>query len=135
MDVKSRVITEIDNLFSEYNEEKDKPLTPNMRGRRKAILGAISALEFLKGQVQGLDPDKFEFIHIVEKSESEIPTLRNPKGFLSRVLFSIEHAREYIRLDGRVGSGPDPDAVQGRNEACDRIRKFVCQLNSELVDN
>ena len=136
MDVKSRVITEIDNLFSEYNEEKDSMLfTPNMRERRNAIEGAISALKFLKGQVQSFDPAKFEVIYIVERSESEIPTLRNPKGFLSRVLFSIEHTRERIRLDGTVGSGPDPDAVRGRNEACDCMREFVFQLNDELIDN
>lgn len=136
MDVKSRVITEIDNLLSEYNKEKEsRPLTPNTRGRRKAALGAISALKFLKGQVQGLDPARFEVIYIVERSESEISALRNPKGFLSRVLFSIKHARGHIRFDGRVGSGPDSDAVQGRNEACDRMREFVFQLNSELIDN
>ena len=136
MDVKSRVITEIENLSSEYNEEKDStPLTPNIRRRRNAILGAISALKFLKGQVQGLDPAKFEVIYIVERSESEIPTLRNPKGFLSRVLFSIGHTRKYIRHDGRIGSGPHPDAVQGRNEACDRMREFVFQLNDELIGN
>ena len=136
MGVKSRVITEIDNLFSEYNEEKDSlSLIPNMRERRNAIEGAISALKFLKGQVQSFNPAGFEVIHIVERSESELPRIRNPKGYLSRVLFSIKHTRERRRLDGRVGSGHDPDAVRGRNEACDRMREFICQLNDELIGN
>lgn len=136
MDVKSKVIMKIDSLLSEYNEEKDsEPLTPNRISRHNAILGAISALEFLKGQVQSLDPAKFEVIYIIEISEREIPTLRNPKGFLSRVLFSIGHTRKYIRHDGTIGSGPHPDAVRGRNEACDLMYEFVWQLNAELIDS
>ena len=135
MDVKSRVITKIDNLSSEYTEEKDAgPLTPDRRERHNAILGAISALKFLKGQVEGLDVARFETMGIVERSESEIPTLRYAKGFLSQVLFSIGHTREHKRLDGTIGSGYHPDAVLGRNEACDLMHEFVCQLNDELTD-
>lgn len=136
MDVKSRVITKIDDLLSEYNEEKDSsPPTSNMVRRRKSIEGAISALGFLKRQIQGLDPAGFETIGIVEVSESEIPRISNPKGFLSRVLFSIRHARKHIRSNLRIGSGSDKDAVQGRNEACDLMDEFVWELNDELIDH
>ena len=136
MDIKSRVITKIENLWSEYTEEKDAgPLTPDKRERHKEIQGALSALKFLKGQIQGLNPDGFETMGIVETSESEIPTLRNPKGFLSRVLFSIGHTREYIRHDGTIGSGPNKDAVRGRNEACALMDEFVWQLNEEIIVN
>ena len=134
MDIKSRVITKIENLSSEYTEEKDAgPLTPDKRERHKEIQGVLSALKFLRGQIQGLNPDGFETVGIVERSKSEISTLRNPKGFLSRVLFSIEDAREHIRLDGTVGSGHDKDAVRGRNEACDLMDEFVWQLNEEII--
>lgn len=127
---------EIDNLLSEYNEEKNSgPITTDTVKRRHAIEGAISALKFLNGQIQGLDPAGFETLGIVETSTSEIIGLRNPKGFLSRVLFSIEHAREHIRHDGTIGSGPNRDAVQGRNEACDRMYEFVLELNNELIDD
>ena len=133
MDVKSRVITKIDDLLSEYTEEKDVgPLTPDKFKRHKEIQGALSAFKFLRGQIQSLDPAGFETMGIVETSESEIPTLRNPKGFLSRVLFSIGHTREHIRHDGTIGSGPDKDAVRGRNEACDLMDEFVRELNAEL---
>ena len=136
MDVKSRAITKIDDLLSEYTEEKDSgPLTVDTHERHNAILGAISALEFLKRQIQGLNPAGFETMGIVETSESQIPTLRNPKGFLSRVLFSIGHARKYIRLNLRIGDGPNEDAVRGRNEACDLMDEFVWQLNEEIIAN
>ena len=136
MDVKSRVITKIDDLLTEYNEEKDSASpTFNMVRRRKVIEGAISALGFLKRQIQGLDPAGFETIGTVETSESELPRIKNPKGFLSRVLFSIGHARKYIRSNLRIGSGGDKDAMQGRNEACDLMVEFVWQLNEEIINN
>ena len=72
---------------------------------------------------------------IVETSESQIVGLAKAKGFLSQVLFSIGHTREHIRHDGTIGSGPDKDAVRGRNEACDLMFDFVWQLNDELIDN
>ena len=66
MDVKLRVITKIDDLLSEYNEEKDAgPLTPDKRERYKEIQGALSALKFLRGQIQGLNPAGFASIGIV----------------------------------------------------------------------
>ena len=136
MDIKSRVITKIDDLSSEYTEEKDAgTLPPDKYERHKEIQGALSALKFLRGQIQGLNPDGFETMGIVERSKSEIPTLRNPKGYLSRVLFSIEDAREHIRLNLRIGDGPHPDAKRGRNEACDLMDEFVWQLNEEIIAN
>lgn len=136
MDVKSRVITKIDDLLVEYNEGKNSgPVTRNTVKRHNAIEGAISALGFLKRQIQDLDPVGFASIGIVETSKKELRTLGKPKGFLSRVLFSIEDAREHIRLNLRIGDGPLPDAVQGRNEACDLMDKFVWQLNAEITDN
>ena len=84
MDVKSRVITKIDNLFSEYNEEKNsEPVTLNMRKRHRAILGAISALKFLKGQIQNLDPAKFRvmYIKVPYERHTSIRQRRNPTRF------------------------------------------------------
>ena len=91
-------------------------------------------LSFLNRQIKGLDVTRFETMRIVETSESEIPTLRYAKGFLSQVLFMINITREYKRMDLRIGSGHHPDAVSGREEACDRMTEFVYELDYELAD-
>lgn len=135
MDVKSRVISKIDSLRVGYEEEDSGPITQDRVKRHHAILGAVNALGFIEGQIQSLDPDGFEVMGIVETSRSEIRTLRYAKSFLSQVLFTIELAREHRRLDGTIGSGYHPDAVEGREEACDQMTNFVFELNEELTDN
>ena len=72
MDVKSRIISEIDDLLSEYTEkrtEKENSVWTSSDDEKDfhAILGAIDALTFLKRQIEGIDVAQHKVIRIVEE--------------------------------------------------------------------
>ena len=132
MDVKTKLISEIDSLLSEYTTKKDN--SPVMLGQEAdfhAILGAIDALEFLKKQIDGIDIASHAILHIVEEPSS--PTIRRPPSFLNEVLFWVEETLELKSIHGNPGSGAN--AMPGREEACMRIKRFVYDLHDELMDN
>jgi len=89
-------------------------------------LGAIDALEDLKKQVKTLNFEDYKFIQIVEEN---FQTTKLPASYLRHVLFKIEYARDSRVMAFNTGSGLNPDARQGRKEACERIEKFVRELD------
>ena len=134
MSVKSKVISEIDSLLSEYTEKRDSiSVTPGGEAGFHAILGAIDALEFLKKQIEGIDIASHTTMHIVEEPSS--PVIRRPPSFLNEVLFWIEETLKLKLIHGNPGSGANPNAMPGRKEACMRIKRFVYKLHDELTDN
>ena len=134
MSVKSKVISEIDSLLSEYTEKRDSnSVTPGGEAGFHAILGAIDALEFLKKQIGGIDIASHTVLHIVEESSSA--TIRRPPSFLNEVLFWVKETLELKLIHGNPGSGANPDAMPGREEACMHIKRFVYDLHDELMDN
>lgn len=134
MDVKSEVISEIDSLLSEYTEKKDSShVAPGDEADYYAIFGAIDALESLKKQVEGIDIASHATLHIVEEPDS--PVIRRPPSFLNEVLFWIEETLKLKLIHGNPGSGANPKAMPGREEACMRIKRFVYDLHDELADN
>ena len=134
MDVKTKLISEIDSLLSEYTTKKDNsPVVPGQEADFHAILGAIDALEFLKKQIDGIDTASHAILHIVEEPSS--PTIRRPPSFLNEVLFWVGETLELKLIHGNPGSGANPNAMPGREEACMRIKRFVHDLHDELMDN
>lgn len=72
MDVKSRVISEIDSLLSEYTEKRDNNhVAPDDEAGYHAILGAIDALEGLKGSVENTGDSGYKTLRIVEESYAD----------------------------------------------------------------
>ena len=141
MDVKSRIILEIDNLLSEYEEKRTEEENsvwtfPDEEGREKdfhAILGAIDALEFLKKQIGGIDIASHTILPIVEEPSSAV--IRRPPSFLNEVLLWIDETLKLKLIHGNPGSGANPNAMPGREESCMRIKRFVYDLHDELMDN
>ena len=134
MDVKTKLIFEIDSLLSEYGEKKDSShIALGDEAGYHAILGAIDALKFLKKQIDGIDIASHTILHIVEESSS--PVIRRPPSFLNEVLFWVEETLEIKLIHGNPGSGANPNAMPGREEACMRIKRFVYDLHDELMDN
>ena len=136
MDVKSRVISEIDGLLSEYTDKKDSShVSPGDEAGYHAILGAIDALEGLKGWVENIDDTRYETLRIVEESSADFKVLRPASSFLSEVLLRIEDTLKDKSISGHAGSGANPNAMPGREEACMRIKRFVYDLHDELTDD
>ena len=134
MDIKSRVISEIDGLLSEYTEKKDSSrVAPGNEADYHAILGAIDALGFLKKQVGGIDIASHTTLHIVEEPNS--PVIRRPPSFLNEVLLWVDETLKLKLIHGNPGSGANPNAMPGREEACMRIKRFVYDLHDELTDD
>ncbi len=134
MDVKTKLISEIDSLLSEYIEKKDSSrVAPGEEAGYYAILGAIDVLESLKKQIDGIDIASHTILHIVKESSSA--TIRRPPSFLNEVLFWVKETLELKLIHGNPGSGANPDAMPGREEACMRIKRFVYDLHDELMDN
>ena len=133
MNVKERVISEIDDLLFEYTERSDS-MTETFYEEKDhhAIWGAIDALNTLKKWVEGINIDEYKTMRVVEKSSSELSVLRLATGFLSEVLFRIEVTLKDKALSGDPGSGANPDAMPGRREVCRRVREFVYKLDAEL---
>ena len=136
MDVKSEVISEIDNLLSEYTGKKDSShVSPGDEAGYHAILGAIEALKFLKGMVENIDDTQYKTLRIVEESSEDFQWLRPASSFLSDVLLKIEITLNDKRVYGHPGSGANPNAMPGREEVCMRIKRFVYDLHDELADD
>lgn len=136
MDVKSKVISEIDGLLSEYTEKKDSSyVAPGDEAGYHAILGAIEALKFLKGMVENIDDTEYKTLRIVEESSEDFQWLRPASSFLSDVLLKLEITLKDKMVYGHPGSGANPNAMPGRKEACMRIKRFVYDLHDELADN
>ena len=136
MDVKSEVISEIDSLLSEYTEKKDNNhVGPNNEADFHALLGAIEALKFLKSMVENIDDTQYKTLRIVEESSEDFQWLRPASSFLSDVLLKIEITLNDNRVYGHPGSGANPNAMPGREEACMRIKRFVYDLHDELTDD
>ena len=134
MDVKSKVISEIDILLSEYATKKDNSrVAPGEEADYHAILGAIDALEFLKKQIDGIDIASHTILHIVGEPSS--PVIRRPPSFLNEVLLWVDETLKLKLIHGNPGSGANPNAMPGREEACMRIKRFVYDLHDELMDN
>ena len=134
MDIKSRVISEIDTLLSEYTDKKDNSrVAPGDGADYHAILGVIDALEFLKKQVGGIDIASHTTLHIVEEPNS--PVIRRPPSFLNEVLLWVDETLKLKLIHGNPGSGANPNAMPGREEACMRIKRFVYDLHDELTDD
>ena len=137
MDVRSRIISEIDDLLSEYTEkraEKEKSVWTSSDDEKDfhAILGAIDALGFLKRQIEGIDVAQHKVVRIVEEPSS--PVLRRPASFLNEVLFWIDETLKLKLIHGNPGSGANPNAMPGRRAACMRVERFVYELHDELID-
>ena len=136
MDVKSRIISEIDDLLSEYTEKhtekKNSVWTSSDEKDFHAILGAIDALGSLKKQVGSLNITQYKTMRLVEEPSS--PVIRRPSSFLNEVLFWIEDTLELKLIHGNPGSGANPNAMPGREEACMRIKRYVYELHDELID-
>ena len=127
MDVKKEIITIIDIEIKHFTDERDK--LPNIKktlSDRHKILGAIDALEHLKIRVKALNVEDYQTIQIVEEN---FQTTKKPKSYLRHILFQIEWARDRKRMEFNPGSGWNPDAMQGRKEACGRIEEFVRELD------
>ena len=136
MDVKSEVISEIDSLLSEYTEKRDNShVAPGNDADYHAIFGAIDALEGVKGRVENIDDTRYETLRIVEESSADFQVLRPASSFLSEVLLRIEDTLKDRSISGRAGSGANPNAMPGREEACMRIKRFVYDLHDELTDD
>ena len=136
MDVKSEVISEIDSLLSEYIEKKDNNyIADDDEAGYHAIFGAIDALEGLKSRVENTDDTRYKTLRIVEESSADFQVLRPASSFLSEVLLRIEDTLKDRSISGHAGSGANPNAMPGREEACMRIKRFVYDLHDELADN
>ena len=136
MDIKLKVILEIDDLLSEYTEKRNTPrASPGGDRSFHAILGAIDALEFLKSSVEDINVNRYKTMRIVEESSEDFTSLRPATGFLSEVLLRIETTLEIKMIAGHAGSGANPNAMPGRKEACMRIKRFVYDLHDELADD
>lgn len=135
MDIKSKVISEIDGLLSEYTEKKDSNyVAPGDEERYHAILGAVEALKFLKGMVENIDDTGYKTLRIVEESSEDFQWLRPASSFLSEVLLKLEITLQDKRVYGHPGSGANPNAMPGRKEACIRVQRFVYDLHDGLTD-
>lgn len=135
MDVKSRVISEIDGLLSEYTDKKNSShVSPGDEAGYHAIFGALDALEGLKGRVENIDDTRYETLRIVEESSADFRVLRPASSFLSEVLLRIENTLKDKSISGNAGSGANPNAMPGREEVCMRIKRFVYDLHDELAD-
>ena len=136
MDVKSKVISEIEDLLSEYTKKRNAPRVPPGGDRGfHAILGAIDALEFLKSSVEDINVNRYKTMRIVEESSDDLTSVRPATGFLSEVLLRIESTLEDKSRGGHAGSSANPNAMPGRKEACMRIKRFVYDLHDELADD
>ena len=136
MDVKSEVISEIDSLLSEYTEKEDNSrVAPSDEADFHALLGAIEALKGLKGRIKNIDDTRYKTLRIVEESSEDFNVLRPASSFLSEVLLRIEDTLNDEAVYGHPGSGANPNAMPGREEACMRIKRFVYDLHDELADN
>ncbi len=135
MDVKSKIILEIEDLLSEYTEKRDSNhVTPDDETDFYAILGAIDALESLESRIEGIDVNRYKTMRIVEESSEDFSSLRPATGFLSEVLLRIESTLKDKSIGGHAGSGANPQAMPGREEACMRIKRFVYDLHDELAE-
>ena len=134
MDVKSKIISEIEDLLSEYTEKKDsyiEDLSSDADTGFYAILGAIDALESLKSSVEGINVSQYNTMRIIEESSEDFLTLRPATSFLSEVLLRIEFT---LKEKKTIGSSANPHAMPGRQEACRRIKRFVYDLHDELAE-
>lgn len=136
MDVKSEVISEIDSLLSEYTEKKDNShVALGDEASYHAIFGALDALAGLKERVENIDDTRYETLRIVEESSADFRVFRPASSFLSEVLLRIEDTLKDRSISGNAGSGANPNAMPGREEACMRIKRFVYDLHDELTDD
>lgn len=115
MDVKSRVITKIDELLSEYNEEKES-LGPFMKGKGSTdnsyrVSGAIKALKKLKTQIETIKPEP---------------------DFLGQVRLQINVTEEILCNHTLYPSGTYLDAKPGITEAFDLVKQYLCHLETEF---
>lgn len=130
MDVKSRIISKIDSLLSEYEGKKDSDDVK--RGGEETlyrVLGAIEALKRLRNQVKSIDIDRHKTIRIVEVSHRDPRSFTGFPSFLNEVLCWTEE------IPKRKLLGDNPKSTPGRREACKRIRQYVFELDNELAGN
>ena len=128
MDVKSRVVTKIDDLLAEYNEDRERLFTGIWtEAEHNEILGSIYALEELKESVETLKVDKNKTMRIIHNPDSR------QLGFLGNVIRKSETVRDTTGKRGSPGIS-SREAVRGRKEACECVIDYVYQLDGELVD-
>ena len=113
LNVKSEILSEIDNLLSEYIAEKD---SGSLRHSRESfVLGALEALDWIKNWIEPYDENRL------------------PSDFFDSVLSEIESTRtDRAQSYASQGSGANPEARPGRHEACTRLANFVIRLKDEV---
>ena len=131
MDVKSKIITEIDRQISFFEEKNNNFVVQQPEDVKvsHSILGALDVLNDLKSRVHRLNVEDYLTIPIVKE---EILTLRLPASFLTHVLLHIKFILDRRMSDSTPGTGANPDAMPGRIEAGRRIEKFVLELDAKL---
>ena len=113
MNVKNRILSEIDNLLSEYLAEKDSGSLRH--SREDFVLGALDALDWIKNWIEPYDENRL------------------PSDFFYRVLSEIESTRTSTgQKHASRGEGANPKARPGRREACTRLENFVIRLKDEV---
>ena len=132
MDLKSKIFAEIDRLISLYDSKRTNVDT---EAGLAPILGAMSMLEYLKNQIDGIKIESYSIIYIVDESQNESRSLRPPASFLNAVIFQIEEASNtHTDTLPSIGSYKNPASRPGRREAGGRMINFIHRLNRELKD-
>lgn len=133
-EVKSRIISKVDNELSHYEDEKNNTVfsADNIK-RSYEISGAIHALNRLRIQVDAIDTKDYSIIPKVK--ERDTPYIRPPASFLNHVLLEIKCTLEDKIIDGSPGSGANPDAVPGREEALLKIEEFISELDDQFKNS
>ena len=137
MDVKSKIISEIDRQIFVYEEKKNNFVVQHPEDVKEShsILGALDALRGLKVQVENLKVEDHSTIPIIQgeiRTLIETRILRPPASFLNHVLLKIKFTVERKMSDGTPGTGMNPNAMPGRIEAGRCIERFVLELDAEL---
>ena len=106
MNLKAKIISEIDNLQSEYEAKEN-----NKQG---LVVGAINAL---------LEPRRY----VRDQNENQ-----SPSDFCDSVISFIRSTPTVIGHSGPLGSDTNPGARQGMRQACDRLLGFVVRLEERV---
>ena len=72
-------------------------------------------------------------MRIIDEPSEDFSDIRPATSFLNEVLSRIESTLKDRETIG-FGSGANPHAMPGREEACMRIKRFVYDLHDELAE-
>lgn len=110
--MKEQVLSEITRLRSEYERRKEEVFPACDKE-----LGAIDFLECLQHKMNaGDDLDATD-----------------PEAYLSQLRWWCDEYANIAMFVNNRGSGANPKAVPGRNEACRRVKRFMSKLVSHLA--